>query len=207
MFTGLVEGQARVVSMEADGPGVRLVLAPPPLPPLGPGDELAVGDSVACNGCCLTVVALEGGHLAFEAGEETLSRTNLGRLRAGDPVNVERSLPATGRLGGHFVLGHVDCVGRVEAIRPDGEWVHMTFSAPAEHDRLLIEKGSCTVDGISLTVFDIAADAGRVRFTVALIPHTLGVTTLGVREIGDAVNLEFDVLGKYVAKAAVASPD
>ena len=202
MFTGLVEGQATVTDIVPDGPGVRLLLDTPPLPPLGPGDTLKIGDSLAVNGCCLTVVTVDGSRLAFEAGEETLSRTNLGRLTTGDRVNVERSLPATGRLGGHFVLGHIDCVGEVAAIEPDGEWTRMTFAAPSSRSTLLIEKGSCTIDGISLTVFDIREDAPRTLFSVAVIPHTLEVTTLGQRSVGDAINLEFDVLGKYVAKLA-----
>ena len=204
MFTGLVEGRAAVAVLTPDGPGVRLELDPPPLESLGPRDEVNLGDSIACNGCCLTVVSLDGGRWAFEAGEETLSRTNLGRLAVGDAVNVERSLPATGRLGGHFVLGHVDTVGRVVSVEPDGEWTRIAFAVPDSYAGLLIDKGSAAIDGISLTVCEPVSDAGEALFSVALIPHTLAETTLGDRRPGDAVNLEFDVLGKYVSKMMAA---
>lgn len=205
MFTGLVEGLAVVESVTPEGPGVRLMLRPPPLGSLGPSDAVRLGDSIACNGCCLTVVDLAEGLWSFEAGEETLSRTNLGRLASGDGVNVERSLPATGRLGGHFVLGHVDTVGRVQGIEPDGQWVLMTFAVANENAGHLIDKGSITVDGISLTVCEPQSGGEETAFSVAVIPHTRDVTTLGRRQVGDAVNLEFDVLGKYVARMLAVS--
>lgn len=201
MFTGLVEGQATVSAIEPDGPGVRLFLSPPAdLTSLGANDFVRVGDSIATNGCCLTVISLDDGHWLFEAGEETLSRTNIGRLEAGDRVNFERSLPASARLGGHFVQGHVDCIGIVDAIEQDGEWTKMLFRVPARYGRQLVEKGSVAVDGISLTVVDVADSADSTRFSVALIPHTLELTTLGVRNVGDAVNIETDILGKYAER-------
>lgn len=155
-----------------------------------------MGDSIAINGCCLTVVDLSDGQWGFQAGTETLSKTNLGRLRAGDPVNLERSLPVDGRIGGHFVQGHVDGVGHVERIEKEGEWVKMWFQVPEFLARLMVPKGSVAVDGVSLTV----VDAEPERFSIALIPHTLEVTTLGVRNVGDTVNIETDILGKYVQK-------
>ena len=199
MFTGLVEGQAVVSALTADGPNIRLGLTPPPLEGRSPADVPAIGDSISINGCCLTIVSLtegDGDDWAFEAGEETLSRTNLGRLALGDRVNIERSLAADARLGGHFVTGHVDCLGTVAKIDRDGKWVRMAFTLPPGTTRGLVEKGSVAIDGISLTVCEVT-DGG---FDVALIPHTLEVTTLGARGVGDAVNIETDLLGKYVAK-------
>lgn len=190
MFTGLVEGQGTIRSMIPEGDAVRLdVELPQALT-----DGLAIGDSVAINGCCLTVVELAGSVAGFQAGTETLAKTNLGKLTDGDTVNLERSLPVNGRLGGHFVQGHVDGVGEVLKIDRDGDWVHMWFRLPAPLARLLVPKGSVAVDGISLTVVDVDGDC----FSVALIPHTLEVTTLGIRQVGDAVNIETDILGKYV---------
>lgn len=195
MFTGLVEGQGTIVTVTPEPAGIRLVVAPPATM-LSPQDPVALGDSIAINGCCLTVIEIRHDHWSFQAGTETLSKTNLGELQAGDLVNLERSLPVNGRLGGHFVQGHVDGQGTVAAIDRDGEWVVMTFQVPAALARLMVPKGSVAVDGISLTVVDVAGD----RFRVALIPHTLSVTTLGARRIGDHVNLETDILGKYVQR-------
>lgn len=201
MFTGLVEGQTTVAAIKPDGPGVRLSLTPPSdLEQLGPHDVVKLGDSIATNGCCLTVISLENGVWLFEAGEETLSRTNIGRLKVGDRANFERSLPASARLGGHFVQGHVDCLGTVDEIVPDGEWTKLFFRIPLRYGRQLVEKGSVAVDGISLTVVDVIDEAESTRFSVALIPHTLEVTTLGVRQVGDVVNIETDVLGKYAER-------
>lgn len=190
MFTGLVEGRGRVDEIRSDGAAIFLVIGVP--------DEVtegaAVGDSVALNGCCLTVVDLDGNRLSFQAGTETLSKTNLGKLIAGDSVNLERPLSADGRLGGHFVQGHVDGVGQVDAVERDGEWVTMWFRVPANLAAQMVPKGSVAVDGISLTLVNVE----RQRFSVTLIPHTLEVTTLGIRDIGDDVNIETDILGKYV---------
>ncbi|MCA9053026.1 MAG: riboflavin synthase [Planctomycetaceae bacterium] len=197
MFTGLVEGRARVVGLTPEPPGVLLMIDPPAgMLKTSDRDVPRIGDSVAINGCCLTIVALSRGTWAFQAGEETLSRTNLGGLRPGDAVNIERSLPADGRIGGHFVQGHVDDVGTVNAIDRSGEWITMWFRVPSRLTRQMVSKGSITVDGISLTLVDVEAD----RFSVALIPHTLEVTTLGLRQPGDQVNIETDILGKYMEK-------
>ncbi len=196
MFTGLVEGLGTVRSIVPEIAGIRLELAPPELSSLGPQDICQIGDSIAINGCCLTVIAIENGLWAFQAGEETLSKTNLGRLQSGHVVNLERSLPVTARLGGHFVQGHVDGVGAVDSIGRDGDWVTMWFRTPAALALQMVPKGSVAVDGVSLTVVNVESE----RFSIALIPHTLEVTSLGRRAVGDPVNLETDILGKYVQK-------
>ena len=149
---------------------------------------------MAISGVCLTVVAAGPGRLAFDLAEETLRVTTLGGLSPGDPVNLERPLRLDDRLGGHLVLGHVDGVGEVAGVRPEGEGARLDVSVPARLRPLLIPKGSVAIDGVSLTVAALEDDA----FGVALIPHTLAVTTLGRRRRGDAVNLEMDVIGKYV---------
>lgn len=195
MFTGLVEGQGRVVAVDREPAGIRLVVAPP-AELISPRDPVSLGDSIAINGCCLTVIDIRHDCWSFQAGTETLSKTNLGHLTPGASVNLERSLPVQGRLGGHFVQGHVDGLGTVAAIDREGDWVMMTFCAPEPLVRLMVPKGSVAVDGISLTVVDVT----ETQFRVALIPHTLTVTTLGARQVGDAVNLETDILGKYVQR-------
>ncbi len=192
MFTGLVEGQGTIRGLTPEGDAIRLDVELPTTMT----DGLGIGDSVAINGCCLTVIEIDGPVAAFQAGTETLSKTNLGKLDVGHPANLERSLPVDGRLGGHFVQGHVDGVGEVISIDCDGEWVTMWFRVPAPLARLLVPKGSVAVDGISLTVVNVEDD----RFSVALIPHTLEVTTLGIRNVGDPVNIETDILGKYVER-------
>lgn len=194
MFTGLVEGLGTVSRTEASGPGRRLVISPPA--EMHSGGRPALGDSIAVNGCCLTIVDLAEGDWSFDVGEESLNRTNLGSLAAGDVVNLERALAVGARLGGHFVQGHVDGRGSVLAIQPDGEWITMRFALPKTLSRYLVEKGSIAVDGISLTVVEALAD----QFSVMLIPHTLSATTLGRKKVGDAVNLEVDMLAKYVER-------
>ncbi|MGE3317450.1 MAG: riboflavin synthase, partial [Planctomycetaceae bacterium] len=185
MFTGIVEGQGRIFEIRQEDAGIRLILdAPPEM-----ADDLSLGDSIAINGCCLTVVAFHGNRWEFQAGAETLSKTNLGTLQAGSAVNLERSLPANGRIGGHFVQGHVDGTARIDSAEIEGDWVTIWFRLPAELARQLVPKGSVAVDGISLTVVEVEAD----RFSVALIPHTLEVTTLGIRRQGDVVNIETDI--------------
>ncbi|MEI8380069.1 MAG: riboflavin synthase [Planctomycetota bacterium] len=201
MFTGLVEGLGRVVATEPEAAGLRLIIAPPATMLGIEGDRCQLGDSVAINGCCLTVIEIRHDCWVFQAGTETLSKTNLGSLKVNDPVNLERSLPVNGRLGGHFVQGHVDGVGQVEVIDREGEWVTMWFRVPENLARLMVSKGSVAVDGISLTV----VNAEQNRFSVALIPHTLTVTTLGVRQVGATVNIETDILGKYVQKLLAGS--
>lgn len=191
MFTGLVESMARVVEVREVPPGQRLVIADDVV-----AADAAIGDSVALNGCCLTVVAREGNQLAFKAGPETLERTNLGALAAGSAVNVERSLRFGDRLGGHLVTGHIDGPGTLDQRSDEGEWSTFWFRAPRDLMRQMASKGSIAVDGVSLTLCDVTDE----RFSVMLIPHTLSVTTLGQRKPGDRVNLETDLLAKYVAR-------
>ena len=191
MFTGIVEALGEVGGV-APGPrgGRRLTLRVPD----EPGWRLASGESVSVSGACLTVVDVGPGRLGFDLAEETLRVTTLGGLAAGDPVNLERPLRLDSRLGGHLVLGHVDGVGEVTGVRPEGDGARLDVALPARLRPLLIPKGSVTIDGVSLTVAALGEDA----FGVALIPHTLAVTTLGRRRAGDRVNLEMDVIGKYV---------
>jgi riboflavin synthase len=182
MFTGIVEELGHVIALEGDRIriGARTVL-----------DGARIGDSTSVNGCCLTVVALGDGWWEADVTGETLDRTNLGDLRPGDPVNLERPVRLEDRLGGHLVQGHVDGVGTILEPAPD-----LRVTAPASLLRYLVEKGSITVDGISLTVVQPTADG----FTVAVIPHTAAVTTLGTKGIGARVNLEVDVVAKYVER-------
>lgn len=199
MFTGLVEGLGRVVMIQREPAGVRITLAPPAemvLPGSAGGSPTMCGDSIAINGCCLTVIAINEGCWSFQAGQETLSKTNLGGLRVEDRVNLERSLPVNGRLGGHFVQGHVDGTAIVESITHDADWVDMTFRVSESLSDLMVPKGSVAIDGVSLTVVSVS----RQHFSVALIPHTLSVTTLGQRAVGETVNIETDILGKYARK-------
>ena len=191
MFTGLVERLAEVQAIVPEPPGVRLVIRDPAV-----AAGARIGDSVALNGCCLTVVDVDAESLSFQAGEETLSRTNLGELKPGDVINVERALRAGDAIGGHYVTGHIDAVGIVDERHDDADWCTIWFRAPAPQLLQMASKGSVAVDGVSLTLVDVEPE----RFSVALIPHTLAVTTLGRRQIGDRVNLETDVLAKYVQR-------
>lgn len=191
MFTGLVQEVGEVRALEPAGPGVRLSVRAP-----STAQPAAIGDSVAINGCCLTIVAVDGADLAFEAGSETLARTNLGRLHAGSRVNMESSLKLGDPLGGHLVTGHIDGLGRLDERADDAQWCTMWFRADGALLRQMASKGSVAVDGVSLTLVDVTDQ----RFSVALIPHTLSVTTLGERRAGDSVNLETDVLAKYVER-------
>lgn len=190
MFTGLVEKLGTVVRVVDDPPGRRLVVDAGEL-----AADARVGDSIAVNGCCLTAVSCRGSELGFDAGPETLAKTNLGRLVAGSGVNLERSLRVGDRLGGHFVSGHVDCQGQLAERRDDQEWSFLWFAIPPGLARQMASKGSIAVDGVSLTLIDVEP----TRFRVMLIPHTLAVTTLGRLAVGDPVNLETDLLAKYVA--------
>lgn len=196
MFTGLVQSLAEVAKIVAEPPGVRLVIRERQV-----AAKAATGDSIAINGCCLTVVAIEGELLSFQAGQETLSRTNLGELKLGDVVNLEQSLKAGDPIGGHYVTGHIDAVGIVDARHDDADWCTMWFRAPVAQLDQMASKGSVAVDGVSLTLVDVE----RERFSVALIPHTLSLTTLGRRKVGDRVNIETDVLAKYVQRQLGAS--
>lgn len=191
MFTGLVEALAKVVEVRPESPGLRIVLGSAPF-----AAEVKLGDSIAINGCCLTVVAQANDRLEFQAGEETLSRTNLGKLQTGSAVNVERSLQVGDRLGGHFVTGHIDGQGVLESRRDNGDWSDFWFRCPETLSVQMASKGSVAVDGVSLTLVDVEDG----RFSVALIPHTLTHTTLGSLRPGDPVNLETDVLAKYVER-------
>ena len=191
MFTGLVREVGEVVSVQGDGRGVRLAVRAP----LTAADA-AVGDSVAISGVCLTVVEAPDGVVTFDAVPETLARTTLARLNSGARVNVEPALRAGEPLGGHYVQGHVDGVGTVRSAEPEGDGTRVWFDAPSDILRYAVEKGSIAVEGTSLTVAALD-DAG---FAVALVPHTLRATTLGALATGDAVNLEVDVLAKYVER-------
>jgi riboflavin synthase len=186
MFTGIVEerGVVRAIGPSRLEVGCRTVTA-----------DSGLGASIAVNGCCLTVVERSARHLGFDLSGETLRRTSFSRLAEGDPVNLERPLTLMSRLGGHLVQGHVDGVGEVRSLERDdagGAWC--SIGTPADLRRYLVEKGSVCVDGVSLTVAALQEDA----FAVALIPHTLDVTTLGATRVGDPVNLEIDVVAKYV---------
>ena len=191
MFTGLVETLGTITRQSPDGAGGKHLTIAAPF-----AAELDLGESVAINGACLTVIEHTPDTYLVQAGPETLRRTTLGDLRDGDRVNLERSLRLGDRLGGHIVQGHVDGVGRVAAREPQGEWTTIWFRVPPELAAQMVTKGSVAVDGVSLTLVDVLAD----RFSVALIPHTLAITTLGFREVGDAVNVETDLFGKYVMK-------
>jgi len=199
MFTGLVQTLATVVELRLSPPAKRLVIRAP-----GLADRPALGASLALNGCCLTAVEVQfetddnSAHdrLAFEAGPETLARTNLGELAVGSRVNLEPSLKVGEPLGGHLVTGHVDGIGTVIERRDDGNWSTFWFSVPPRLTAHMASKGSVAVDGVSLTLLDVAAD----RFSVALIPHTLSLTTLGQLAVGDHVNIETDLLAKYLER-------
>lgn len=191
MFTGIVRERGLVVAREGGADGVRLVVHAPET-----ARGTHVGDSVSIAGVCLTAVEVEGETLAFDAVPETLARSSLGRLERGANVNVEPALRAGDALGGHFVQGHVDAVGRVRAVEPEGEGRKVWIEAPEEVLRYCVEKGSVTIEGVSLTIAELAEDA----FAVALVPHTLAVTTLGAVVADDPVNLEADVLAKYVER-------
>jgi riboflavin synthase len=181
------------VRIDREDAGLRLTIAWDGLPA---DDPLELGESVAINGCCLTVIAADGGRFEVQAGPETLARTNLGARRAGDRVNLERALKVGDRLGGHFVQGHVDTTATLRERRPDGEWESLAFTIDPAWAPLLVPKGSIAVDGVSLTLVSVESDG----FSVMLIPHTLAVTTLGLIGPGDAVNIEADMLAKHVQK-------
>lgn len=191
MFTGLVESTGTLTSFE-ESPGGRIFRVNAP----GLAPHLATGESLAVNGCCLTAVATAGSEIRFDLLAETLARTNLGQLKPGDRLNFERALAANARLGGHFVQGHIDDTTTVSAIDHQGPDLGLTFALPPQYAAYLIPKGSIAINGVSLTVAHLSKDA----FTVWIIPHTRQATNLGELEVGDAVNLEFDVLAKYVAR-------
>jgi riboflavin synthase len=191
VFTGIVRERGTVVSVDGDDDGRSLAVEAPETVA-----RLAVGDSVSINGVCLTAEAVENGRVKLHAVPETLVRSTLASLQPGDPVNVEPALRAGEPLGGHYVQGHVDAVGRVRASEPEGDGRRVVVEAPPEILRYCVEKGSITVDGVSLTVAALGPDA----FAVVLVPHTLEATTLGALAPGGEVNLEVDVLAKYVER-------
>lgn len=195
MFTGIVEELAEVKAVESTDGGSRIVVAVrfDPVP--------ALGHSVAVNGVCLTVVANDGDTVAFDAVHETMERSNLGSLGVGSRVNLERPMAASGRFDGHVVQGHVDGRGVLAARSQEGESHRLRVELESDISRYVVEKGSITVDGVSLTVTAVGAD----WFEFVLIPHTLEVTTLGMREIGEHVNLEVDVIAKYVERLLEAN--
>lgn len=195
VFTGIVEELGRVVEVtHLPDDSARLVVEGP----LVTGDA-KLGDSIAVNGVCLTVVTLKDATFSADVMAESLSRSSLGALRPGDPVNLERPMSAEGRFGGHIVQGHVDGLGRLRARRPSENWEVVEVDLPADLARYVVEKGSITVDGVSLTVVEVV-DGQSPWFSVSLIPTTLAATTLGTRRVGDPVNLEVDVIAKYVER-------
>jgi riboflavin synthase len=191
MFTGIIEELGSVVSVQDQGDAARLTVRGPLVT-----SDASEGDSIAVNGCCLTVVTATDGTFTADVMRETLTKTSLGAFEPGTPVNLERAVTPTTRLGGHIVQGHVDGTGTVVSRTPSEHWEIVELSLPAELERYLVAKGSITVDGISLTVVEARADS----FTVSLIPETLARTTLGLKQPGDVVNLEVDVVAKYVEK-------
>ena len=191
MFSGIVEALGTVAELRMEPPGCRIIVREAKI-----AAETKVADSICVNGCCLTVVEQNGDTFAFQAGPETLARTNLGELKPGSRVNLERALAVGGRLGGHFVSGHIDGTGALIERIDQGDWSTFRFSVPRNLAVQMASKGSIAVDGVSLTIVESQAD----RFSVALIPYTLAVTTLGPLTAGGKVNLETDILAKYVQR-------
>jgi riboflavin synthase len=188
MFTGIVAHRGKVADVDKRTEGMRMVLDTGPLP------DLELGGSISVNGVCLTAVEVTPGRVSVDVVKETLDRSTLGALDAGDAVNLELPMRADGRFGGHVVQGHVDGVGEILSIEVAGEGKRMRLRVPGRLTRYMVEKGSITVDGVSLTI--AALDGAELE--IALIPHSLEVTTLGLRSVGEKVNLEVDVLAKYV---------
>lgn len=191
MFTGLILEMGELTSLKKRSGGAVLTLKADRTAPAA-----APGDSIAINGVCLTVVSKNNKELSFDLSDETLGATNLGRLKPGDRINLESSLTPDSKMGGHFVTGHVDSAGKIRSRETLGDMLKFEIAAPPTVLRFLVKKGSVAVDGISLTVVDILKDG----FTLIIIPHTAGLTTLGFKRPGDTVNLETDILGKYVAR-------
>lgn len=191
MFTGIVEELGSVAALTDLGDSARIAVRGGTVT-----SDAQHGDSISVNGVCLTVVSVDGDTFTADVMKETLDRSSLGALDVGDPVNLERAALLTTRLGGHLVQGHVDGVGHIVNRKPSEQWEIVTFSLPAELSRYIVEKGSITVDGVSLTVTEVS----DTEFSVSLIPTTLNLTTLGHKGIGAPVNLEVDVIAKYVEK-------
>lgn len=195
MFSGIVEALGEVAAIIPEPPGCKIIVRDAAIAP-----RVDVADSVAVNGCCLTVIEKEGDTFAFQAGPETLARTNLGELKDGSPVNLELALKVDSRLGGHFVSGHIDGQAVLEKIDDKGDWLDYYFRVPQALARQMASKGSVAVDGVSLTLVRCDPEL----FSVALIPYTLKVTTLGRKKVGDRVNIETDILAKYVQRLVEA---
>ena len=192
MFTGIIQAIGTIVRAEARGGDTRLYVGAGGLDM----SDVANGDSICVSGVCLTAVAIDGSGFAADVSTETLSRTILGSLKSGDRVNLEKSLRLADRLGGHLVSGHVDGVGRVLAVEPDARSQRWTLEVPRELARYIAAKGSVCIDGVSLTVNEVASN----RFGVNLIPHTIGATTFQHKRVGDAVNVEVDLIARYVER-------
>lgn len=201
MFTGIVEAMGTVAQLSPGPAGGRMVVEHPL------NGRLGIGDSVSVNGCCVTVTERTDDRFASDLMGETLARTALGRLTVGDRVNLERALAADARLGGHLVQGHVDGVGVIEAVTPHDAWTVMAVTAGPHVAPYLVEKGSIAVDGTSLTVMGARPTGNGAVFEIGLIPHTLEVTVLGGRRVGDHVNLEADVIAKYVERLLAGGAD
>jgi riboflavin synthase len=195
MFTGLVEETGELLALDSSTSGARLSLRAPLV-----STDAQLGDSIAVNGCCLTVVERAGEVLAFDLLAESLARTNLGDLSPGTPLNLERALAASARLGGHFVQGHIDCTSEVLAFDPHGSDYRLEIALPSDFAHLVAFKGSIAIDGISLTV----AEVRPASFVVWIIPHTFEMTNLRTRRAGERVNLEFDLLAKYLERMLAA---
>lgn len=191
MFTGIIEEVGQVVSFRQEAQAWRLIIAAKIV-----RQDAALGDSIAVNGCCLTIAHLSGEQLHFDVLEETRRLTNFSAFRDGAPVNLERSLRFGGKVGGHFVTGHIDATGEILVLEPRGKDHYLSIRVPGAFSRYIVHKGSIAIDGISLTIAEVAGD----EFAVWLIPTTMVATNLSSRRAGDAVNLEFDLLGKHVEK-------
>ncbi len=191
MFTGIIEGLGQLKGIRPTGHGLKFVIHTD-----FDLSQPREGESIAVNGVCLTATAIDIRSFTVDVSPETLSRSTLGLLSVGDKLNIERALRLSDRLGGHLVSGHVDCVGRVTGRKALSSFTIFSVSVPERYDRYLIEKGSVALDGISLTV----NSCSRGNFTLAIIPHTLKITTLGLRNVGDKVNIELDLVGKYIEK-------
>ncbi len=195
MFTGIIQGLGTITSIRPTGQGVVLAIQPD-----FPIEDPSQGESIAVNGVCLTATTISGSSFTADVSPETLSRTTLGELRPGSRVNLERALRLSDRLGGHLVSGHVDGVGQVVEKKRLSQFTLYTISLPRGLDRYVIEKGSIAIDGISLTV----NSCDKTAVSVAIIPHTASLTTMGLRQVGDRVNIEVDIIGKYIEKLLIS---
>ena len=191
MFTGIIEESGSVTKLIKAGSGARLIVEA-----RGCASDTRIGDSISINGVCLTAVDIDGSLISFDVSSETLERTGTGVLVSGARVNIERALKADSRLGGHFVTGHIDCMGKILSSRAHGEFLQIKIGLPQRSLQFLTQKGSVSVDGISLTVNSVGQDS----FDIFTIPHTLKMTTLGHKMAGDPVNIETDILAKYIAR-------